>query len=483
MIAPGAVYAEEGSGVTDGNYGNIDYFQSVINMVKDKYKGDVTERQLIEGALKGMFDTMDPYTTYFTNEEANSFLGDIEGSYEGIGVSFTKEGEEMVVTEVFKSSPAEESGMFEGDIIVEVNGTVVTGKTTDEVASLIKGEEGTKVSLGIKRDGEKELIKMDVLRRKISLSPVTHDIVGDIGVIKLDMFSSNASHYVDMALEEMDKNNIDKIILDLRDNPGGEVSQAVRIARNFVPAGIITKLGFKSESQKDEEYHSELENLKYKLVLLVNNNSASASEILAGAVQDTEAGVLVGTKTYGKGKVQNIYPVLSPESYKKYEEQLGANIINAYDLRSKFNINPDDDEIIGWTKITTGAYYTPKGRMIDGTGLEPDIYIENEHTINNIDVRSVSKLRKTVKPLLNTESVDVYYAEKILLLSGYDVGTPDLIMDERTFLAVKEFQKDTGLFSYGVLDYSTQQALNDKLDELVLRIDKQYAKALELLKD
>lgn len=459
---------------------DMSYLKSVMEMIKEKYKDQITEEELIEGALKGMFDTMDPYTVYFTNEEAESFFGDMEGTYKGIGVMFTEVGKNLMVVKVFEASPAEDAGIIEGDIIVEVDGKNVTGASSEEIASLIKGEEGTKVTLGIMRDGEAGILKFEVVRKEIRINPVTYYIKDDIGYIKLEMFNSNTSEFMNKALEEMDKNQIKKIVLDLRDNPGGEVSQAVAVAEKLVPQGLITRLDFKSESQKDEEYYSDLKNLKYKLVVLVNEMSASASEILAGAIQDTSAGVLVGTRTFGKGKVQNIYPVLSPEAYKKYEDQLGVKVVNGYELFVKHGIRPLDEEIIGWTKITTGEYYTPKGRMIDGVGLEPDIHVENEKTVS-IDVRSVKKLKKVSKPGLNTKSADVYNAEQILKLCGYEVDEPDTLMDKKTFNAVAKFQKDSGLYSYGVLDFTTQQALNEKLEGLVLKLDRQYTKALEVL--
>ena len=276
-------------------------------------------------------------------------------------------------------------------------------------------------------------------------------------------------------------NKISKLILDLRDNPGGEVDQVVKIAKNFVPKGLITKLHFKSDRVKDEEYYSDNKDLKYKLVVLVNESSASASEILAGAIQDTSSGVLVGTKTYGKGKVQNIYPVLSPAAYKKYEDKFGVKIVDGYDLY-KHGLTPADDEIIGWTKITTGEYYTPNGRMIDGTGLQPDYYVENNFLQNEVDIRDVDSLSKTTKPTQNDKSLDVYNAEKLLKLLGYDIKKPDITFDKESAAAVYNFQKDNGLFPYGVLDFSTQQALNNKLEKLLSEYDNQKEKAIELLK-
>lgn len=478
----GSVFAEEMQGQNEDQT-NSSYLESVMDMVNEKYKGQITQKKLIEGALKGMFDTMDPYTTYYTRDEAESFFGDMNGSYKGIGVMFSEFDGKFVVDKVFNSSPAEEAGILAGDIIVEVDGTSIIGVSSEEAASLIKGEEGTKVTLGIIRDGQDEIIRCEVTRKEIRVSPVSYYIKDGIGYIKLEMFNSNASESMNKAFEEMDKNNITKIILDLRDNPGGEVNQTVSIAKKLVPEGLITKLDYKSELQKDEEYYSSLKKLKYKLVVLVNEMSASASEILAGAIQDTGSGTLVGTKTFGKGKVQNVYPILTPEASKKYEQEFGVKIINGFDLFVSHGISPDDDEIMGWIKITTGEYYTPDGRMIDGKGLEPDIYVENEKTLGNINPKSISKLKKMSKPSLNTESTDVFNAESILLLSGYEVDTPDTLMDAKTVRAVADFQKDCGLFSYGVLDYTTQQALNDKLEELIVSTDRQYTRALELLTD
>ena len=146
--------------------------------------------------------------------------------------------------------------------------------------------------------------------------------------------------------------------------------------------------------------------------------SASASEIVAGAVQDTEAGLLVGTKTFGKAKVQNMVPILSPEAYKKYSEQTGLKIVDGHELIKKQNVNPSKDEIIGWAKITTGMYLTPKGNMIDGEGITPDIIIDDPQFVKDININSIQKLTYTWKPDLNDEGIDIYNAEKILKILG-----------------------------------------------------------------
>lgn len=471
----------QGTGTSASDEINLDYLKSVMEMIKERHKGDVTDRQLIEGALRGMFDTMDQYTTYYTPEEADSFLRDINGTYEGIGVLLNKRDDYVIILKVYPLSPAEKAGIMPGDKIASVDGKDVAGAPLEEVSAITKGPAGTKVILGIIRSGKPGVINIEVVRGEIKLSPVTYEIKGDIGYIKLDVFNANADEYITKALDDMDKNNINKIVLDLRNNPGGDVEQAVAVARKLVPRGLITRLDFKSESVSDREYYSELDKIKYDLAVLVNGMSASASEIVAGAIQDTKAGTIIGTKTFGKAKVQSIIPLLTPEAYKKYEKQLGTKIVDAYDLITKYKVMPRKSEIIGWTKITTGMYTTPKGRMIDESGITPDIVVEDPVTVKDIDIGSIQKLTATWKPDLNNEGVDVYNAEKILKLLGYDVDTPDFKLDEKTFKAVSKFRIDSGLYPGGTLDFTTQRALNDRLDKKILEVDRQYNKAVEVL--
>ncbi|HOJ09875.1 MAG TPA: S41 family peptidase [Clostridiales bacterium] len=459
-----------------------DYLNSVVEMIKEKYIGDVDSEQLLEGALKGMFGTMDPYTGFFNRDEAERFFGDVDGSYEGIGVSMEKIADTIVISKVFSGSPAEKAGMLQGDKIVAVNGKSIIGASTEEVAALIKGEAGTKVTLGIIRDKSVEIINIDVGREKIKINPITYEIKDDIGYIKLEMFNANTEEYLNQALKEIDDMGINKIILDLRDNPGGLVDQGVALAGKFVPKGLITKLIFKSEQTKDQEYYSYLPKSKYRLAVLVNSMSASASEIVAGAIQDTKAGVIVGTKTFGKAKVQSMLPVLTPEAYKKYSERTGDKFIGAYELITKYNINLLTDEILGWTKITTGVYVTPDGRMIDGKGITPDVQVEDTPTVEGVYLKNIHKLTITWKPALGDEGIDVYNAEKILRILGYDVDTPDNRLDKKTYDAISKFRTDKGLYPGGVLDFTTQKALNTELERIYNTSDKQYSKAIEILK-
>jgi carboxyl-terminal processing protease len=452
MLFSQNVFAVDTAGSTTGDK-NLDYLKSVMDSIKDKYNGQITDNQLIEGAVRGMYNTMDPYTTFFDKDEAKNFFGDINGKYEGIGIAMEKMGDYATITKVFASSPAEQAGILPGDKIVLVGEKSVIGSTLEEIVSLVKGTAGTKVTVGIIRNSESQVRKFEITRAQITQNPVTYRIKGDIGYIKLDSFTADSGDYMTQAFNEMDKKNIKKIILDLRNNPGGYVDQAVAIGKKLVPEGLITKLEFKSASIPTEEYRSDLKQLKYKLAVLVNGNSASASEILAGAIQDTKAGTLIGTKTFGKGVVQQLYPLM----------------------------NQDGTDLLGYTKITVGEYSTPNGRKINKVGLEPDVAVADYDLVKNIDVNNIGKLTGTSKLILNSEGLDVYNAEKILSISGYDIDTPDLKLDGKTLKAIAKYQKDFMLISTGVLDIDTQKAFNRKLDMLFLQMDKQYAKAVAIL--
>jgi len=470
------VYDEKSSEVDE-----VEYLKSIIDMIKEKYGGEINIKDLLEGAMRGMLDSLDPYTLYYTPEEYEAFYSDVGGNYTGIGVTMMEQDGFIVVVKVFSSSPAEKAGIFVGDKIVSVDGKSIIGVSSDEVANLIKGEEGTEVTIGIIKHGQTEVTEVVVTRAEIKINPVTYEIRDNIGYLKIDSFNSNTYIYMNEAMDAFNKNNIKKIVLDLRDNPGGDVLQSALAARYFVKEGLITKLDFKSPYSVDIEYHSDLKEKLYDVAVLVNGNTASAAEILAGAIQDTGAGKLIGTRTFGKSKVQQLYPILSPEAYVKYEELIGAKVVDAYELITRYGVIPTEDEIIGYTKITTGMYLTPNGRIIDGIGLTPDIEVDDIELVNGVYLYNIQKLQQIDKPGLGDEGLDVYNAEKILKLCGYDVDTPDMKLDEKTFQAIIKFQEDSNLFGYGVLDFTTQKALNDLFDAKTLEIDLQYAKALEVL--
>lgn len=475
LVPMGSVAA---STVTDGE---MEYLRSVMEMVKERYRGDITSEQLVEGALKGVFDSMDPYSQYFTPEEAAAFMSYIEGSYNGIGIAIERVGQYIYVIKVFSGSPAEAVGLHAGDRIVEADGKSLIGASTDEAIALIRGDAGTTITLGILRDGAAEATKMDIVRDEITITPVSWTLSRDTAYIRLESFNESAVQGMEKALAEVDKRKIRKVVLDIRNNPGGLVDSAVEIARMLVPKGLITKLDYKSDlAYEDEEYYSSLDTAKYKLVLLVNGQSASASEILAGAVQDRSAGTLVGIKTYGKGVVQRVTPILTRAAYEKYGAKTGKKIVDIYELIGKYGIAPTMSEIAGYTKMTVAAYITPNGRIIDGVGLTPDVEIAGDQA-DLSQLAAVSRVFRRYGGAYATRGLDVKNAEAILRLAGYDLDIPDLILDDKSKAALKEFQKDLGLDPSGNLDSRTILSLNHKLTELRQSVDAQYAKAMEIL--
>lgn len=459
---------------------NLSYIQAVMRLAENEYNYELSDQDLLEGTVKGIFSSMDDYTEFFSQDEATEFLQSIDGSYVGIGVVLAQSESYIVVTKVFASSPAERAGIQSGDKIVTVDNEDVIGASIDEVTGLIKGQCNTQVTLGIIRNNSKTISSINVTRKDIKLNPVKYDIRDGIAYLSIDTFNSNTYEYLAAALDAIDAAKVNRIILDLRNNTGGDLDQSVAVAERFVPEGVITTIHYQKYPEKDYIYKSSLKESPYKLVVLVNDMTASASEILAGAIQDSQAGKLVGIKTYGKARVQSVIPILTPEAYEQYGQKTG--LVDAYAIGELQNQEIYEDDILGWAKITIATYSTPNGRMIDGQGLQPDEEVDSHKAVKDIDINSISKLQRTVKPGLNSEGIDVYNAEKILLISGYDVSIPDMSLDEKTFAAIKKFQKDKGLVSYGVLDYSTQEALNQQYYKLLPEIDRQYARALEIIK-
>lgn len=459
-----------------------EYLESVREIIRQKYNGQIPEEEMEKATtLKGIFDTLDDYSEFMTSEEFDAFVSSLSGSIEGIGIqpAILDKDKYATVIKVFRNTPAWEAGILTGDQIAEVDGESVEGQPAEDVTDRIQGIPGTRVKLGLIRQGFKDLVRVEVTRAEIDIPSVHYEIRGDIGYIQIDLFGENTYSGVDEALGYFDGKNITRVVLDLRNNGGGYVDQAVKVARRFVPEGLITTLDYKDEGVKDETYYSSLKKPRYKLAVLVNEYSASASEILTGAVKDTKAGVVVGTKTFGKAKVQTFTPILSFEAFESLNRD---NEIKSADA-SNFIYMIDDTQLAGWGKMTTGLYYTPNGDCIDLEGIEPNVRVTaQEPAGSSVQVNLMEPLSLTVKPNLGAKYFDVYIAEHILKLLKYDVDEPDMILDNKTVQAIKKFQKDNKVYSYGVLDYCTQKLLNDRLAAMKVIKDPVYSKAAQLIK-
>lgn len=457
------------------------YLKAVRDMISDQYYGSLGEGQLNGNSIEDIFDALDDYTFFISTDEMNTYLQSITGVFGGIGISMEIGEKYILVVDVFPGSPAEKSGLRQGDKIVEVDGTSSTETSTDKLTSMIKGEPGTKVRLGIIRNVTGDTIYyVNVTRENIRINPVSYEFRKDVGYIKIDSFNDNTDACLSVALDKMDEASIKNIVLDLRDNLGGEVSSAVAVAENFVPKGKITTLDFKSDKYADVEYDSENTECKYKLAVLVNENTASAAEIVAGAIQDTGTGIIVGTNTFGKAKFQSVLPILSKEAFLKYDKQFGIKTVNELELHN-FGVKATDNELAGYAKMTLGVYYTPSGRMIDLAGLTPDIGIEASKPVSGIDVRSIEKLKKVIVPALNAQGAAVNNAEKLLKMLGYKVGKVDTTLDTDTLKAIMQYQRDKGIAEHAYLSFKTQDALNEDYLQLIYKYDTQYNAAVKAL--
>lgn len=366
--------ADGGSADSLINETTIEKLETLEEIVEDYYykDEDIDTDEMIEGMYAGVIDSLgDPYSVYYTAEEWRELVADTEGIYYGIGayVSLDVSTGFAKISGVIAGTPAEEAGLRENDIICRVDGELTQGYELTEVTSMIKGEEGTTVHLTIYRDGEDDYLEMDVTRRKIESPTVNYEMYdNDIGYIQITEFDEVTADQFTEALAMVKGAGAKGLILDLRSNPGGSLPVVVDIARSILPEGLIVytedKYGKREEYTCDGEHELEI-----PLIVLINGNSASASEILAGAVKDYGKGTLIGTTTFGKGIVQRVLPLTDGTAL----------------------------------KLTISSYYTPKGNNIHGIGIEPDIECEfdadayyNEGVDNQLE-RALQEMEKMIR--------------------------------------------------------------------------------------
>ncbi len=325
--------------------GAVEEKLSLLGMYIDQvYLYDYDPSYLAEGIYKGYMSALgDPYSVYYTAEEFQAMTETTEGSYYGIGVLVSQDMNTGLITvvRVFQNSPALEAGMEAGDIIYAVDGNEVTGQDLNTVVSQIKGEEGTTIPITVYRGETGEYLELDVERRRVEVDTVDYSMLeGQVGYIVIYEFDDPTAGQFRAAVANLEEEGMEALIVDVRDNPGGLVTSVVEIADELVPEGMIVYM--ENKAGERQEHYADGEYLDIPLALLINGESASASEILAGAVRDHQRGTLIGTNTYGKGIAQTIYP-------------LGDGTA---------------------LKLTTADYYTPSGENIHGKGIAPDIEVE-----------------------------------------------------------------------------------------------------------
>ena len=338
---------------TSNEYSLVQTLQTFKTMINQLYIGDIDEESMLEGAIKGYVEGLgDPYTEYLTKEEMEEFTEETNSEYVGIGVYVGNDtvNNTILVVGVMKSSPAEEAGIQIGDVIEKIDGVAYTGEQLDEATKVLKAEEGTTATLTIRRDNEEK--ELTVVRRKITVQHVASEMLeNNIAYIQIDSFDANVASNFEEQITSLINNGATGIIIDLRNNGGGIVDEATGIADLFLDKGETILITKSKKENNEEETKSERDPIvkDIPVVILVNKATASASEILAGALKDNYGATIVGKQTYGKGVIQTLYTLTD-----------GSGI-----------------------KITTEEYYTPNHNQINEVGITPDIEVditENEDT-------------------------------------------------------------------------------------------------------
>ncbi|MBA4537745.1 S41 family peptidase [Bacillus aquiflavi] len=410
---------------------------------KEYYK-KVDPEKVVNGAINGMFDSLDdPYSDYMDKEEAASFHENISSSFEGIGAEIQELEGHIIIVSPIKGSPAEKSGLQPNDKILAVDGKSIQGMNASEAVTHIRGEKGTKVKLTIQREGVEETLNIEIVRDTIPIETVYGEMLEDgIAKVQITSFSTNTTKELLTALNDLQQEGMKGLILDLRQNPGGLLPQAIEISSLFVPDGEIL---FKVEDRAGniEEYKSSNNNNSdTPLVVLIDKGSASASEILAAAVKESANVPLIGEKSFGKGTVQT-----------------------AQDFDDGSNM-----------KFTTSKWLTPKGNWIHEKGIKPD------YEVSLPEYASLPYISPDKELKVSSSSNEVKTAQEMLTVLGYDPGRKDGFFDDKTKEAVIAFQKDTQLEANGVLKGESTIKLMELVRQHIEKNDTQIQKAVEVLK-
>ena len=356
------------SGISNANTGkpnNVDFstFWQSWDMVKKNYVGKIDEKKMINGAISGMVESVgDPYTTYMSADMNRQFREEISGHFDGVGIEVSLKDEKVTVVTPIDGSPAAKAGLEANDVIAAVDKKPTGGMSIDEVVKLIRGKSGTKVTLAILKKGIGEAKDFILIRGTIEIKSVKWEIKdGNIGYVKVTQFGDDTNRLFTQAITEFKDKKVKGVVVDMRNNPGGLLNVSEDMISLLMKPGVVVKTKDKAGKIVEEKTTREPILLDPKMVVLVNEGSASASEIFAGAIQDSKRGILIGAKTFGKGSVQDLTELPN-----------GASI-----------------------KVTIAKWLTPSGRQIDGKGIEPDIKVAN--TDEKIDAQLNKALEEVKK--------------------------------------------------------------------------------------
>lgn len=414
--------------------------EDIMKLGVAAYLGENGDEGLVS-LLKAALHSLDDYSDFYTYDEYVEYTNELNKTFYGLGISMQQNGEYVEIVDfVEENSLAEQSGFRIGDKIVKVDGINVVGSSIAEVRNLIVGELGTTVLVTVDRDGTE--VEITGTRTAVNNSTVSGGILtGNIGYIQILSFSANTAEEFKEVSDHMKENGVTKLILDLRNNPGGLVSAAAEIANEIVPAGKIIDVSYRDESL-NYTYSSELEDVPYEIVTLVNGNTASSAEILASAIQDSGVGILMGEKTYGKAVIQSTYSLMNGMVF----------------------------------KLTIGQYLTRNGNEIDHIGLMPDVEVSNY--TKKIDTTGYTKFDFLEPVSVGSSGANVTAAKERLGIMGYYIGNMgNDVFNTDLAEAIRTFQSENGLTDSGVLDIPTQIRLKEKFEQLETTVDVQMQEA------
>ncbi len=340
------LFAEE-DGNNQSTYNKLKVFSEILSLIESNYVEPVKNDSMIEGAIKGMVRALDPHTSYMAPASYKEMQVETTGKFGGLGIEISIRDGILTVVSPIEETPAFRAGIKPGDKIIKIEDESTLDMTLQDAVSHLRGETGSPVTITVFRKTFKAPKEFTIVRDIIKVRSVVNKLYGDdIGYIKIRSFSKNTSEDLDKALDELGKKGITKLILDLRNNPGGLLNQAVEVTDRFLNREnlIVYTKGRSDEQNTRFTSHDKVAGVSYPLIILVNSGSASASEIVAGALQDLNRAVILGTQTFGKGSVQTIIPLSDGSAL----------------------------------RLTTARYYTPSGRVIQENGIEPDIIVEME---------------------------------------------------------------------------------------------------------
>ncbi len=350
-------------------YKKIDLFGEVLEKINKEYVDEINQSESMDSAINGLLQSLDPYSSYMSPEIFDEMQTETSGEFGGLGIEVSMESGVVKVISPIDDTPASKAGIKAGDFIVKINDIQVQGKTLSEAVDLMRGPVGSGIELTVRRRGEKKALIFNIVREIIEIQSVKVDVLKDnIGYIRLTSFNENSSNQINKKINELENNKkVNAYILDLRNNPGGLLSQAIKISDFFLDNGEIVSTKSRKNSENRKWFAKKGDLTKGKtLIVLINYGSASASEIVAGALKDHKRAILLGENSYGKGSVQSIIP-----------------------LKNR-----------GAIRLTVAKYYLPSGKSISEVGVSPDIEIEEEADNFRIRTETDNQLNYAIK-LLN----------------------------------------------------------------------------------